>query len=98
MHFLAGKHHFLAMTKKYTTGAPHFIETGHIELAPVSAEKLNEVQDIVFHALDSLEIQNGASHTELKIDNERTHTNHRDRRTYGRRLHWKRLGPAVYRR
>lgn len=63
------KHHFLAMTKKYTTGAPHFIETGHIEPAPISAEKLNEVQDIVFHALDSLEIQNGASHTELKIDN-----------------------------
>ena len=26
-----GEHHFLALTKKYTTGAPHFIETGHLE-------------------------------------------------------------------
>lgn len=63
-----GQHHFLAMTKKYTTGAPHFIETGHIEPAPLSKEKLDQVQKIVFHALDSLEIKNGASHTELKID------------------------------
>lgn len=63
-----GQHHFLAMTKKYTTGAPHFVETGHIEPAPLSKEKLDQVQKIVFHALDSLEIKNGASHTELKID------------------------------
>ena len=30
-----GKHYFLALTHKYTTGAPHFIETGHLEPAPV---------------------------------------------------------------
>ena len=34
-----GKHHFLALTKKYTTGAPMFIETGHLEPAPVSIAK-----------------------------------------------------------
>lgn len=62
-----GIHHFLAMTKKYTTGAPHFIETGHIEPAPVSTETLEKVKKVVFHALDSLEITNSASHTELKI-------------------------------
>jgi len=63
-----GKHHFLAMTKKYTTGAPHFIETGHLEPAPVSKELLERVQKVVFHALDSLKIRNSASHSELKID------------------------------
>ena len=63
----AGKHHFLAMTQKYTTGAPHFIETGHLEPAPVSNEQLEKVKKIVFHALDSLQITNSASHTELKI-------------------------------
>lgn len=62
-----GTHHFLAMTKKYTTGAPHFIETGHLEPAPISDSTLDKVKEIVFHALDSLEITNGASHTELKI-------------------------------
>lgn len=67
-----GRHHFLAMTQKYTTGAPHFIETGHLQPAPLSDELLARVQSIVFHALDTLEIQNGASHTELKIDSDGT--------------------------
>ena len=63
-----GKHHFLALTKKYTTGAPHFIETGHMEPAPVSEAQLDKVKRVVSHALDSLKIKNGASHSELKID------------------------------
>ena len=62
-----GTHHFLAMTKKYTTEAPHFIEMAHLEPASLSDELLGKVQKIVFHALDSLEIENGASHTEVKI-------------------------------
>lgn len=65
-----GQHFFLAMTKKFTTGAPHFIETGHIEPSGVSEETLEEVRKVVFHALDSLKIRNGASHAELKISKE----------------------------
>lgn len=63
-----GEHNFLTMTKKYTTGAPHFIETGHMQPAPLSADKLQEVKKVIFHALDSLKVKNGASHSELKID------------------------------
>jgi biotin carboxylase len=63
-----GQHHFLALTKKYTTGAPHFIETGHDEPAPVDEETLGRIEQVVFHALDSLGITMGASHTELKIE------------------------------
>lgn len=63
-----GKHTFLAMTLKYTTGAPHFIETGHLEPAPISEDVMQKVQKVVFHALDSLGITYGASHSELKID------------------------------
>lgn len=62
-----GEHHFLAMTRKYTTGAPHFIETGHIEPANVSKEVLAQVKKVVFSALDALKITDSASHTELKI-------------------------------
>lgn len=62
------RHYFLALTQKFTTGAPHFIETGHLEPAPVSDEILNKVKDVVAHALDTLEIKNGASHSEIKID------------------------------
>lgn len=63
-----GEHHFLALTKKYTTGAPHFIERGHLEPAPVSEELLERVKEVVFHALDTLKIENSASHSEIKID------------------------------
>lgn len=63
----AGKHYFLAMTLKYTTGAPHFIETGHLQPAPVDADTLCRVQKVIPHALDSLGITTGASHSEIKI-------------------------------
>ena len=62
-----GRHTFLALTQKYTTGAPGFIETGHLEPAQVNSEILKKVQGIVEHALDSLGVQFGASHSELKI-------------------------------
>lgn len=62
-----GKHTFLALTKKFTTGSPHFIETGHLQPAPVSKELLSKIQSVVEHALTTLKIQNGASHTEIKI-------------------------------
>ena len=63
-----GKHTFLAVTEKYTTGAPHFIETGHREPAPVSDEMKEQIKKVVEHALDSLKVKNGASHSEIKID------------------------------
>ena len=64
-----GKHTFLALTQKETTGAPHFIETGHMQPAPVDNECLRKVQSVVEHALDTLKIANGASHSEIKISN-----------------------------
>jgi len=63
-----GEHHILAVTLKYTTGAPHFIETGHFEPAPLDQEMYSKVVSVVTHALDSLGIKNSASHSEIKID------------------------------
>ncbi|WP_026520195.1 ATP-grasp domain-containing protein [Butyrivibrio sp. FCS006] len=63
-----GIHHILAVTLKYTTGAPHFIETGHMEPAPISREVYARVVNVITHALDTLEIKNSASHSEIKID------------------------------
>lgn len=62
-----GKHRLLAITKKYTTGAPHYIETGHIEPSGLSKEMIQKVQSIVFRGLGALEIENGASHSEIMI-------------------------------
>lgn len=63
-----GNHKFLAITRKKTTGAPNFIETGHIEPAGLSEEEEQNIKEMVLKALDSLEITNGASHTEFKIN------------------------------
>ena len=89
-------HHFLALTLKYTTGAPHFIETGHREPAPVSDETVERVKDVVFHALDSLGIKDSASHREVKIDEDGDDPHHRNRRAHGRRLHRQRLGALFH--
>lgn len=63
-----GHHELLAITRKYTTDTPHFIETGHIEPSGLDAGMSSQVRDVVFQALDALEIRFGASHSELKID------------------------------
>lgn len=63
-----GKHTCLAITKKYTTGAPHYIETGHIQPAPLVQELEQECIREVHRALDALEVENGASHAEFRID------------------------------
>lgn len=62
-----GRHTMLAITKKFTTGAPHFIETGHIEPAKEKNFTYDKIEQVVKHVLDTVEIKNGASHTELKI-------------------------------
>lgn len=62
-----GKHTNLAVTKKYTTGAPHFIETGHCQPSSLSEEMLEKVRNVMNKALDALKITDGASHGEFKI-------------------------------
>ena len=63
-----GKHTLLAVTEKITTGAPHFIETGHNQPAHISGQLREKIRTVVFHALGSLKIKEGASHSEIKID------------------------------
>lgn len=62
-----GKHTNLAVTKKYTTGAPHFIEKGHCQPSGLSEETLQKVHKVMYRALDALKITDGASHGEFKI-------------------------------
>lgn len=62
-----GIHQFLAITRKFTTGAPNFIETGHVQPVDIEKETVERVKNLIERALDSLEIKNGASHSEIKI-------------------------------
>ena len=63
-----GNHRFLTITKKYTTGEPYFIETGHIQPSDLSSQTIEKVKQIIFSALDALGVQNGASHSEFRVD------------------------------
>lgn len=62
-----GKHEFLTITRKSTTGAPDYIETGHIEPAGVSQEMTGQIQDMLTKALDALGVTDSATHSEFKI-------------------------------
>ena len=66
----AGQHYLLAFTEKFTTGAPHFIEVGHVQPAQIDEKKKEKIRETVLAALDALDIKYGASHTEFKIDSE----------------------------
>ena len=63
-----GNHNYLATTKKFTTGAPYFIETGHRQPSGLSDEIIDKTKNIIFKALDALHIENSASHSEFKVD------------------------------
>ncbi|RFU67130.1 ATP-grasp domain-containing protein [Peribacillus saganii] len=62
-----GEHKFLQITEKFTTGAPNFIEKGHLSPARISDNKKKEIVDIVEKSLDALKVSNGASHSEVKV-------------------------------
>ncbi len=65
-----GVHHYLATTKKFTTGAPNFIETGHIQPCDLTDEVNNKALEQIKQALTALHIENSAGHSEFKVDND----------------------------
>jgi hypothetical protein len=68
-----GEHRFLAVTEKFTTGAPLFVETGHLQPPKHMDEKtLARIKALVPQVLDCLGVRYGASHTELKVDSDGT--------------------------
>lgn len=62
-----GEHRVLTITRKGTSGAPHFIESAHLQPAGLDAATARLVNQVVVHALDTLGVKYGASHSELKI-------------------------------
>lgn len=66
-----GNHHVLAFTRKFTTGAPHYIERGHFESLNVLAGMQRTIKEEIFTALGALKISDSASHCEFKIDGDK---------------------------
>ena len=67
-----GEHHILTITRKGTTGAPHFIETAHLQPCGLNDKTQQVVRKVVTKALGTLGVEYGASHSELKVASDGT--------------------------
>ena len=59
--------HVLTITKKLTTGYPHYVESGHMEPADIPQEQLPYVHEVVKKAVAALCIENSAAHVEFRL-------------------------------
>ena len=66
-----GKHYVLAVTDKITTGAPYFVEIAHHIPSQHDPMILDKIKDETQKALDALNFQYGASHVELKVNEDK---------------------------
>jgi biotin carboxylase len=65
-----GKTEIIQITEKIITDYPYTVEMGHIQPAELSDQQKAQVEAIVKKAISSLELDNCASHTELKLTHE----------------------------
>lgn len=62
--------HVIQVTDKITTGAPHFVEMGHSQPAQFDENVLNQIKQVAIQANQATGIDNGPSHTEIKVTEE----------------------------
>ncbi|MDU1892272.1 MAG: ATP-grasp domain-containing protein [Dysgonomonas sp.] len=65
-----GEHYILTITDKVTTGAPYFVEIEHHQPSQLDEIIQQKIRQETIKALGALNIEYGAGHVELKIDNE----------------------------
>ncbi|MFW8637423.1 ATP-grasp domain-containing protein [Cribrihabitans pelagius] len=68
-----GRHRVLAVTEKTTTGAPYFIESGHVQPAALDAQARARVEAKVCRLLDAMGYRCGPAHSEVKIHDGEVH-------------------------
>lgn len=62
-----GRHHFIALTEKWTTGHPRYIESGHLQPGRVEPSVLEEIKRVCSAALDAMGMTQGASCPEVMV-------------------------------
>lgn len=65
-----GNHQVIQITEKITTGAPHFVELEHHQPASLAVELEEKIRHLIPMILSAVGYVSGASHTEIKIDDE----------------------------
>lgn len=59
--------HVIQITDKQTTGAPYFVEMGHSQPSCLSEDVKKRIAQIAIEANKAIGIENGPSHTEIKV-------------------------------
>ena len=67
-----GEHYLLAITDKVTSGEPYFVELEHHQPSLLSEEIQNKIRIETCKALEALNVQYGASHSEFRITEDGT--------------------------
>lgn len=62
------RHEVIQITEKVSTGAPHFVELEHHQPAILSVLVEKKIKEVIPEILASVGFTNGASHTEIKVD------------------------------
>lgn len=64
-----GKPHVLAVTDKITSGAPHFVETGHSQPSKLNNDNIEKIKKLAIDAIRAIGINIGAAHVEIMFTN-----------------------------
>ncbi len=62
-----GVPHIITVTDKIVTELPFFVELGHVEPSRLSPEVLEQVRSVAYSAIVAIGMQDGPTHTEIKI-------------------------------
>lgn len=62
------KHQIIGITEEFFTGKPDFVERQQLFPARLNIEVLSKIEELVFKLLDTMDIQTGACHVELRIN------------------------------
>ncbi len=60
----------IQITDKLTTGEPRFVEMGHSQPSRLSPAVQEQIRDVASRAVKAIGIENGPSHTEIKVTEE----------------------------
>lgn len=65
-----GECHVIQITDKLTTGAPYFVEMGHNEPSMLPDDVKKAIAEVASSAVKAIGIEDGPSHTEIKVTKE----------------------------
>lgn len=83
-----GEHSIIQITKKDSSGAPHCVELGHHQPAPLSKEIWDKVVRGVYSGLTAIGMTNGPCHTEIKVINDEVYLIEFNARPGGDHIWW----------